>query len=196
VKRERGRPRATTHAAIVAAAFELFREIGFEAVTMPMIAERAGIGRATVFHYFSNKAEILWYSQSETTEEFRTNLAAQPADVELADGAFAAYAGVWSTHADEIAIGKEMVHTIETSSPEATGKWRAYETWSGLVHDYVMARTGLPPTDTAARAAAMAIWAAIWSAATEYALTDSESIGDHLARARGAIGVWVPARTG
>ncbi|OJX68000.1 MAG: hypothetical protein BGO95_06525 [Micrococcales bacterium 73-13] len=188
MKRERGRPRATTHAAIVEAAFELFREVGFESVTMPMIAARAGIGRATVFHYFSNKAEILWYTQTDTTEEFRTNLAAQPAGVDLADGAFAAYAGIWSTHADEIAIGKEMVRTIETSSPESTGKWRAYETWSGLVHDYVMARTGLPATDTAARAVAMAIWAAIWSAATEFALTDSDSIDEHLARARAAIG--------
>lgn len=187
VKRERGRPWATTHAAIVEAAFDLFREVGFEATTMPMIASRAGIGRATVFHYFSSKADILWYSQTDTTEEFRANLAAQPPQGDLADGAFAAYAAVWSGHADEIAIGKEMVHTIETAPPETTGKWRAYETWSNLVHEYVMQRTGLPATDTAARAVAMAIWAAIWSAATEFALGDSDTIDEHLARARRAI---------
>ena len=89
MKRERGRPSATTHAAIVEAAFALFREVGFGATTMPQIAERAGIGRATVFRYFSSKADILWYSQTDTTEEFRTNLAAQPAETGLADGAFA-----------------------------------------------------------------------------------------------------------
>lgn len=187
MKRERGRPSATTHAAIVEAAFALFREVGFGATTMPQIAERAGIGRATVFRYFSSKADILWYSQTDTTEEFRTNLAAQPAETGLADGAFAAYAAIWSTHERDAAIGKEMVRTIETSPPETTGKWRAYEAWSGLVHDYVIARTGLPATDTAARAVAMAIWAAIWSAATEFALTDSDSIDAHLATARAAI---------
>lgn len=187
MKRERGRPSATTHSAIVASAFELFREVGFEPTTMAMIAERAGISRATAFRYFSSKADILWYSQADTTEEFRANLAAQPEGVDLADGAFAAYAAVWSTHAPEARIGKEMVRAIETSPPETTGKWRAYESWSNLVHDYVLARTGLESTDTSARAIAMAIWAAIWSAATEFALTDSEEIDGHLAQARAAI---------
>lgn len=193
MKRERGRPIAATDDAIFRAAFELFREVGFEGTTMPMIAERVGIGRSTLFRRFPNTTAIMWYARAELTEEFRTNLAAQPDATELGDGAFAAYRALWTARPELIPDGKDMMRIIETSGPQSAIKWQAYGSWAELVHGYVLERTGLPETDTTARAAAMAIWAAIWAGAVEFALSDSDSIDEHLARARSAIEVRVDA---
>jgi len=55
-----GRPRIATEEGIQEAAFELFHEHGFDAVTMEEIAEHAGVSRRTLFRYFGNKAEIVW----------------------------------------------------------------------------------------------------------------------------------------
>lgn len=59
--------RATTSAArgekrplILKAATEVFSERGFAAVTVAEIADRAGIGKGTVYEYFSSKEELLF----------------------------------------------------------------------------------------------------------------------------------------
>lgn len=56
--RERKRQRARE--AIVAAAYELFDEHGFDSVTVTDIAERAEVGRATFFRYFGDKQEVIF----------------------------------------------------------------------------------------------------------------------------------------
>jgi len=193
VKRPPGRPLAASDEEIFNAAFDLFREHGFETTTMPMIAERVGIGRSTLFRRFSSKTAIIWYARAELTDEFAANLAAQPPGTELADGAFEAYRAIWTARPQLVASGKEMLRIIEGASPETAVKWQAYEAWAEHVHRYVLERTGLPETDTAARAAAMAIWAAIWAGAVEFGLLDSDSIDEHLDRARAAIQVRLPA---
>ena len=75
-----GRPPATSHAAIESAAFALFEERGYEATTTEEIAERAGIGRRTLFRYFPAKADIPWGQFAEGLGRFRTALLAAPAD--------------------------------------------------------------------------------------------------------------------
>ncbi len=45
---------------ILEAATELFAEQGFAAVTVAEIADRAGIGKGTVYEYFSSKDELLF----------------------------------------------------------------------------------------------------------------------------------------
>ncbi|MGV0625378.1 TetR/AcrR family transcriptional regulator [Mycolicibacter minnesotensis] len=51
----RERRRRDTEAAIHRAAVELISENGYDAVTVPMISERAGISVRTFFNYFANK---------------------------------------------------------------------------------------------------------------------------------------------
>lgn len=45
---------------ILKAATEVFAEQGFAAVTVAQIADRAGIGKGTVYEYFSSKDELLF----------------------------------------------------------------------------------------------------------------------------------------
>lgn len=53
---------------IVRAASELFRERGFEAVSVTDIADRADVGRTTFFRYFGDKQEVV-FSQEQALVE-------------------------------------------------------------------------------------------------------------------------------
>jgi AcrR family transcriptional regulator len=57
------RPRADTYAdqraQILAAAAAVFAERGYTAATVQQVATRVGVSKATVYHYFSDKAQLL-----------------------------------------------------------------------------------------------------------------------------------------
>jgi AcrR family transcriptional regulator len=55
----RERKKRQTRETIVAAAFALFAQRGFEAVTVAEIADRADVARATLFSYFPSKESIV-----------------------------------------------------------------------------------------------------------------------------------------
>ena len=51
---------ARTRARIVASAFELFADRGYDGTTVDAIAERAGIARRTFFRYFRSKDDVIF----------------------------------------------------------------------------------------------------------------------------------------
>jgi AcrR family transcriptional regulator len=60
VPRSRGRPRrAAARAAIIEATLELLAERGFQAATMDAIAERAGVGKNTIYRRWCSKEELV-----------------------------------------------------------------------------------------------------------------------------------------
>ncbi|QQS01904.1 MAG: TetR/AcrR family transcriptional regulator [Austwickia sp.] len=61
----RERNKRLKHEAILAAADELFREKGYDAVTTQEIAERADVSNGTLFRYARTKADLLLTVQSE-----------------------------------------------------------------------------------------------------------------------------------
>lgn len=78
-----GRRPVTDHAAIERAAFALFEERGFEGTTMESIAEAMGVGRRTLFRYFSSKSDIPWGQFDDSLQNFRCQLDEQPLDMPL-----------------------------------------------------------------------------------------------------------------
>ena len=78
-----GRPVATSHAAIEAAAFRLFEANGFQNTTMGAIAAELGIGRRTLFRYFESKNDIPWGQFADSLDSFRVLLEQMPASLPL-----------------------------------------------------------------------------------------------------------------
>jgi AcrR family transcriptional regulator len=56
----RERKKQQTRQAIGAAAFEMFAERGFDAVTVAEVARRADVSEATVFNYFPTKEDLVY----------------------------------------------------------------------------------------------------------------------------------------
>ena len=69
---------------------ELFRERGFDSVTVAEIAQRAEVTERTFYRYFADKREVLFDGQERLREAFVAGVAACPADaspLDLAAGA-------------------------------------------------------------------------------------------------------------
>jgi AcrR family transcriptional regulator len=57
---EKGRPRSEkTEKAILAAAYKLLMEDGFQSVTVDSIAKEAGVSKATIYKWWPNKASVV-----------------------------------------------------------------------------------------------------------------------------------------
>jgi AcrR family transcriptional regulator len=55
-----GRPRSeAAHSAILAAAIAMVREVGYDATTMDGVAERAGVGKATLYRRWASKEPLI-----------------------------------------------------------------------------------------------------------------------------------------
>ena len=147
----RGRPVATSHAQIEAAAFRLFAERGFEAVTMADIAAEVGVGRRTLFRYFESKNDIPWGQFASTLEGFRDLLASMPADLPLWE---AVHRGVLAFN--DVPEGAVPPHRdrmrliLETPTLQAHSVL-SYTEWRVVIAEYVAERHDLQPTDTLPR---------------------------------------------
>jgi AcrR family transcriptional regulator len=75
-----GRPRSEqAREAVLHAVDDLLLEVGYAAMTMKGIAERAGVGRQTVYRWWSTKAEILFEaSVADAAEELAVPSAGSP----------------------------------------------------------------------------------------------------------------------
>lgn len=80
-----GRAPATSHGELSHIALTLFLERGFDETTMDDIAAAAGIGRRTLFRYFSTKSELPWGDFDRLLMHFRQHLAEAPEDVPVTD---------------------------------------------------------------------------------------------------------------
>ena len=60
------------------AALDLFAERGYDATTIPDIAERAGLTKSTFFRHFDDKREVLFTGQDEMVTAFRDAVRAVP----------------------------------------------------------------------------------------------------------------------
>jgi TetR/AcrR family transcriptional regulator, regulator of mycofactocin system len=148
----RGRPAATSHAAIEQAAFQLFEERGFEATTLEDIAAEVGIGRRTLTRYYPSKNDIPWGQFDRTLEDFGALLASMPADLPLWE---CVHRGVVAFN--DFPEGAQPPHRermrliLETPALQAHSALR-YAAWRNVIAEFVAARTGASSYDVLPRA--------------------------------------------
>ena len=143
----RGRPVATSHAAIERAAFGLFAERGFDAVTMADIAAEVGVGRRTLFRYFESKNDIPWGQFDRTLDGFRAILAGMPEDLPLHEAVHRGVQRFNEFPADGQPSHRDRMQLIlETPALQAHSVLR-YEAWRRVIAEYVAGRLGLEPGD-------------------------------------------------
>jgi len=142
-----GRPPATSHAAIEAAAFRLFADVGFDETTTDDIAAAVGIGRRTLFRYFPSKYDIPWGQFAESLAYFREALAAMPHHIPVWEAVQRGVVLFNTFDPDVIAQHRErMTLILQTPSLQAHSVLM-YRQWRSVISDYVAERFGLRSTD-------------------------------------------------
>jgi AcrR family transcriptional regulator len=80
-RRKRGRPKGSTSAAtkalVLEAAVDLIGEVGFTALTMTQVAERAGLSPSGVLHHFPSKEDLLTAVLAHRDQRDRTMFTAE-----------------------------------------------------------------------------------------------------------------------
>jgi mycofactocin system transcriptional regulator len=138
----RGRPAATTHAAIERAAFDLFATRGFESTTLAAIAERVGASRRTVARYYASKNDIPWGRFDQTLDGFRRILRDMPARLPLWERVHRGVVAFNDFPADADPSHRERMHLIlGTPALQAHAVLR-YGQWRAVIADYVAEQTG------------------------------------------------------
>jgi len=135
-----GRPPATSHGAIEAAAFALFEQGGFDATTMDDIAAAVGVGRRTLFRYYPSKNDILWGQFDDSLVEFRISFCQVPPDTPLWQAIRDAIIG-FNTF-DDAALPqhrRRMRLLLGTPALLAHSELR-YVAWRSVVAEYVAQR--------------------------------------------------------
>jgi mycofactocin system transcriptional regulator len=151
-RRPAGRPEATSHAAIEQAAFRLFAERGFDATTLDAIAANVGVGRRTLFRYYSSKNDIPWGQFDRTLDGFREILAAMPADIPLHEAVHRAVLAFNEFPEDAEPSHRDRMRLIlQTPTLQAHSVLR-YSEWRAVIAEYVAARLNLDPSDILPRA--------------------------------------------
>lgn len=143
----RGRPEATSHAAIEQVAFELFAERGFERTTLEAIAEGVGVGRRTIFRYYRSKNDIPWGQFDRTLDHFRALLSEQPHDLPVHTAIHRAVVEFNRFSPEAHPTHRERMQLILTTPELQAHSVLRYAQWRQVIADYVAARTGAAPGD-------------------------------------------------
>lgn len=143
----RGRPEATTHAAIEQAAFSLFAELGFARTTLDAIAEAVGVGRRTLFRYYQSKNDIPWGQFDRTLDHFRALLDDQPVELRVHEVVHRAVVEFNRFPADAHPPHRERMRLILTTPELQAHSVLRYAEWRQVIAEHVAARTGARPED-------------------------------------------------
>ena len=124
----RERKKEQTREALVASAFRLVAERGFDHVTVEQIADDCDISPRTFFRYFASKEDVLFADGDADRQRMVDAVAAQPPGL----GAFAAMEGAVRSIVEEFDIDREaMLRRRDIVAANPSLRARAIERYHG-----------------------------------------------------------------
>ena len=168
----RERRKRLTAAELEAAAYRLFGERGFDAVTVDDIAAEADVSRRTFFRYFASKEDVLLADHFVQLARLREAIAARPADEPIVTALRNALMSLTSDFEDR----KEMIITrarLMRDTPSLQARSLVHQKlWEDAMQEMVATRLGVDPVKdlrpgvvSAATLAAMRVAFTNWLAA-------------------------------
>jgi AcrR family transcriptional regulator len=157
----RERKKQQTRQAIAAAAFEMFAERGFDAVTVAAVARRADVSEATVFNYFPTKEDLVY----GRLEEFEEALVRTVRDRGAGQSVIAAIGGFLLEQRGLLGAGDPESHArlvtvnrIIAASPALLARERQiYDRYTRTLAALIAEQRGVDPDDTESWVVANAI---------------------------------------
>ncbi len=108
---------------ILEQAIRSFAELGFRATDVQVIADRAGVGKGTVYRHFGTKEELFWAAAFEVFQRMRRALVeAEHAAAGAADklrAACLAYGRIFDQHPDYLEVFVQDRAEFRGTGPEA-----------------------------------------------------------------------------
>ena len=142
-----GRSPATTHGELSHVALTLFFERGFERTTVDEIAAAAGIGRRTLFRYFSSKNDLPWGDFEMLLEQMRAHLHAVDPAVPLIEALRGAVVAFNRFPADELPYHRSRMWLLLNVPSLVAHSTLRYAAWRRVIAEYVAERRGERPDD-------------------------------------------------
>jgi len=189
----RGRPEATSAAAIEQASFRLFAERGFAATTLDDIAAAVGVSRRTLFRYYQSKNDIPWGQFDATLADFRAVLAAQPAELPPAVAVHRAVLRFNEFPPDASPSHRVRMRLILTTPELQAHSALRYAEWRRVIAEYIAGRLGLDADALLPRTVGHVALALAMSAYEEWLRTDGVPLAALLDDAMAALAGYLGA---
>jgi AcrR family transcriptional regulator len=168
----RDRLKDAVRSEILEAAYGLFRERGFDEVSVEDIAARAGVSPRTFFRYFPAKEDVALQWLDDTGPVIRDALRRQPPHMHILHALRAAFVELADLDADVTAHSRFIQGLTHTSAKLRAGMLIRQQSWIDELTIVVAERLGLGPDDLEPP-----MWAgvamAVANAAGEWGLTHS-----------------------
>jgi TetR/AcrR family transcriptional regulator, regulator of mycofactocin system len=186
--RRPGRRPSTTREEIASIALELFVEHGFDEVTVEDIAAAVGIGRRTIFRYFTSKNDMVWGDFQGEMTRLEAQLAQVPDDVALMPAIRCAVVATNSFTGDdlpELRRRMELLTRVPTLQAYSTLR---YQEWRAIIARFAAARTGQRPEDLFPQAVSFATLGVTLAAFLTWVRCPPSDLAPHLDEALAALG--------
>lgn len=156
--------------AVLEAAIDVFADEGFRNADVQVIADRAGVGKGTVYRYFGNKEDLFWATTFSVFERLRTHLFRAMEGIEETlpkfRAACLAYAAFFEANPKALEIFVQERAMFRGVCPESHREHheRLFEHFAGLIRDGIV-RGELRPID--ARATVISMSGALYGAVVQ-----------------------------
>ncbi|WP_210509132.1 TetR/AcrR family transcriptional regulator [Naasia sp. SYSU D00057] len=108
-ERPRGRPRSErARRAVLEAVADLLQEVGYDRLTIEAIAERAGVGRQTVYRWWRSKSDIVAEGLTDGTISNGPERVADTGDIRADLSAWLVSMGLWMADSENAALVRAL----------------------------------------------------------------------------------------